>query len=347
MSARYNEIDPEAVEVLKELVASGVIAPGDVDGRSIKEVTADDVRGYTQCHWFAGAGLWSVAARIAGWPDSRPLWSASCSCQPFSAAGRQDGADDPRHLWPDLYRIIRTARDAGQPIPIIVGEQVAGSLGYDWFDGVSADLAREEIAARTIDIPACAVDAPHERNRLWWCAVANTQEQRGGAGLREGGEVGHGLVPSDRDGRDELLADSESIGRGREQPQRRSEGRTADGRPDANGTMVDAAGERWRQGGSATTVLGRRATVASADLRQRNGSWWSDGEWLTCHDGKARRAKPSIPMLVDGMAGRASVWRLAGNSIVPQLAAEVLAAILDAETSTEAVMAKHRNLADD
>lgn len=376
MTAYYNEIDPEAVTVLKELVTSGVIAPGDVDNRSIKEVTADDVRGYTQCHFFAGAGLWSVGARLAGWPDDRPLWSASCPCQPFSAAGKQLGADDPRHLWPDLYRILSAARASGQHIPTLVGEQVAGSVGYNWFDGVRTDLAREEIAARTVDIPACAVDAPHERNRLWWVAVANTKEQRGWTRLREGGAIGHGLVPTDGDGGDNILANAKGIGRGREFTERRSEGRTADGFADAAGAVVNTAGERWGQGSAEPEVLRRRTTPARTDVcehidvadasgigRQvsssgqlatisgavgnayphRNGSWWADGEWITCHDGKARRAKPSIPMLVDGMAGRSSVWRLAGNSIVPQLAAEVIASILDVEALAGASTSLPRN----
>lgn len=99
--------------------------------------------------------------------------------------------------------------------------------------------------------------------------------------------------------------------------------------------MEHAAGERRREGGTEAGVQCGRAAIAGANLREQqhrpNGSWWADAEWITCHDGKARRAKSGIPMLVDGMAGRASVWRLAGNSIVPQLAAEVIAAFLDAE----------------
>ncbi|WP_210187376.1 DNA cytosine methyltransferase [Pararhizobium antarcticum] len=87
MAAYYNEIDPAAAHILRAMIDAGVIAPGDVDERSIKEVNPDDLIGYTQCHFFAGGGLWSVAARLADWPDDEPLWTASCPCQPFSAAG--------------------------------------------------------------------------------------------------------------------------------------------------------------------------------------------------------------------------------------------------------------------
>ena len=91
MAAYYNEFDPFAAAWLRGLIKTGQIAAGDVDERSITEVTADDVRGYTQCHFFAGIGGWSYALRLAGWPDTRPVWTGSCPCQPFSHAGKSGG----------------------------------------------------------------------------------------------------------------------------------------------------------------------------------------------------------------------------------------------------------------
>ena len=82
MPAYYNEIDPHAAQWLRNLIAAGHIAPGDVDERSIVEVQPDDLRGYQQCHFFAGIGGWSLALRLAGWPDHRPVWSGSCPCFP-------------------------------------------------------------------------------------------------------------------------------------------------------------------------------------------------------------------------------------------------------------------------
>ncbi len=58
-SAYYNEIDPFAAQWLRNLIAAGHIAPGEVDERSIEDVTPDDLRGFTQCHFFAGIGIWS------------------------------------------------------------------------------------------------------------------------------------------------------------------------------------------------------------------------------------------------------------------------------------------------
>ena len=162
MTAFYNEIDLACGAVLNELISTGVIAPGIVESRSIKEVNPDDIRSYTQAHFFAGGGLWSVAARLAGWPDTRSLWTASCPCQPFSQAGKQRGVADERHLWPDLFRLVRDVRP-----PVLVGEQVAGSAGYGWLDGVRTDLEGEGYACRAVDIPACAVDAPpHQKPAL-------------------------------------------------------------------------------------------------------------------------------------------------------------------------------------
>ena len=173
MTAYYNEIDPFAAHLLRALIADDVITLGEVDTRSIADVVPSDLVGFTQCHFFAGGGCWSVAARLAGWPDERQLWTGSCPCQPFSTAGRRSGTADDRHLWPHFFRLIRACRPA-----CVVGEQVAGAAGYGWFDGVRFDLASAAYACRAVDIPACAIDAPHIRQRLYWVAVAD-RESRG------------------------------------------------------------------------------------------------------------------------------------------------------------------------
>ena len=72
MAAYYNEIDPYAAQWLRNLIAAGHIAPGEVDERSILDVSPDDLTGFIQCHFFAGIGVWSHALRRGGWPDERP-----------------------------------------------------------------------------------------------------------------------------------------------------------------------------------------------------------------------------------------------------------------------------------
>ena len=171
--AYYNEIDPYAAQWLRNLIAAGHIPDGDVDERSIIDVQPMDLKNYAQCHFFAGIAGWSYALRLAGWPDDRPIWTGSCPCQPFSVAGKKRGKDDERHLWPHFFRLIRECRPE-----IVMGEQVAGKAGYDWLDGVCADLEAEDYACQSVDIPACAVNAPHIRQRLYWVAVADAN--RGG-----------------------------------------------------------------------------------------------------------------------------------------------------------------------
>jgi DNA (cytosine-5)-methyltransferase 1 len=275
MTAYYNEIDPAAVAMLEQLIADGVIAPGVVDNRSIKDVQPNDLSGFTQCHFFAGGGLWSVAARMAGWPDHRPIWTGSCPCQPFSAAGKGLGKDDPRHLWPDFHRLIRTSRPA-----VVMGEQVAGARGYDWFDGVRSDLAKEGYASRGVDIPACSVDAPHQRNRLYWIATAP------------------GVLPD-------------------------TEHTVGWAHDDIRGGRHSTEEERQGQGAA------QPGELHQASHGGHNGSWWADAEWIDCHDGKGRRTKSGLPLLVDGVSGRVDLWRVGGNAIVPILAAEVIGAFME------------------
>jgi DNA (cytosine-5)-methyltransferase 1 len=384
----FNEFDPAAAHVLQCLMDDGFLPRGVIDTRSIKEVQPDDLRGFIQCHFFAGFGGWSIAARMAGWPDDRPIWSGSCPCQPFSVAGKGAGIADERHLWPDLHRLIYACRPSG-----VVGEQVAGKAGYGWFDGVAADLARSGYASRAVDIPACALDAPHIRQRLYWCAVAD--------GLRDGAATGPGYSdraeeapvgtnwsstrPCTSIGDAYACASAVDDGAGKRRGEGRAEhefrrGRSAapgadgaggfscdptgigraqafgsagDSRaphfegpanrfercniadcaptPEAGGGILHADANGCRRAGRAEasergTVFG---TAAERDFARRNGSFYADAEWLICHDGKARRAKPGIRLLVDGMPGRINGWRLAGNGLVLPLAAEVVAALMD------------------
>lgn len=165
MPIYYNEIEPYAAEWLRNLIAAGLIAPGDVDTRSIEDVRPDDLRGYEQCHFFAGIGGWSYALRLVGVPDDRRIWTGSCPCQPFSAAGKGTGFADERHLWPAFFHLICECRPER-----VVGEQVANNLA--WLDLVQGDLEGEGYAVGATIVGAHSVGAPHIRQRLYWVADA-------------------------------------------------------------------------------------------------------------------------------------------------------------------------------
>lgn len=204
MTAYYNEHDPYAAQWLRNLIDAGHIAPGDVDERSIVDVKPDDLRGYTQCHFFAGIGGWSLALRLAGFPDNRPVWTGSCPCQPFSAAGKRKGGADDRHLWPRWFGLIREL----QP-PIIFGEQVARAIGHAWLDAVAHDLETQAYAFGAAVLPACAVSAPHVRERIWFVADASSAELRHEPG-RRGGADGQGSSEPRAHGAARDVADADS-----------------------------------------------------------------------------------------------------------------------------------------
>jgi len=168
--AYYNEIDPFAAQWLRNLIAAGHIAPGDVDERSIVDVRPDDVRGYTQCHWCAGIGGWSYALRLAGWPDDRPVWTASLPCQPFSVASvhpetAAKGQADDRHLLPVFTPLVAECRP-----PSIFGEQVRNAIKWGWLDEAFGALEDLDYACGAAVMPALAFGARHERNRISWVA---------------------------------------------------------------------------------------------------------------------------------------------------------------------------------
>jgi DNA (cytosine-5)-methyltransferase 1 len=170
MTAYYNEIDPYAAQWLRNLISAGLIAPGIVDERSIEDVRPDDLRGFTQCHFFAGIGVWSFALRLAGWPDDRPVWTGSCPCQPFSIAAvahERAGLDDPRHLFPVWFNLIKECAPG-----VVFGEQVGSRDGLEWLDEVFDKLENANYACGAHIISAAGAGADHIRKRLYFVADA-------------------------------------------------------------------------------------------------------------------------------------------------------------------------------
>lgn len=366
----YNEYDPYAAAWLRELIARKLIPAGHVDERSITEITPQDLDGYTQCHFFAGIGLCPLALRLAGWPESRLVWTASLPCQPFSAAGSGEGAQDDRHLFPVFHRLVQVKRPER-----VFGEQVAQAIGFDWLDGVSTEMESEAYTVGAVVLGAHSVGAPHIRKRLYWVADSQDSNRRSELEAERAGSGGSGLAGSriagrlpdaigagleghagdERDGSepgriDTLAAGSTAEGcaivlgladdhsDGREQ-ERKNLHETGNDGAIGNGSWSDRLADAEHDGGRADEQ-GRGSQGRAVD--GWSGSW-SDTRVIECRDGKLRKV-PVEPCLfplahdgqyvVQGVARRRSIrpplLRGAGNAIVPQVAAEFIQACEEA-----------------
>lgn len=185
----YNEWDAYPAQWLRNLIAAGLIPKGHVDERSIIDIQPGELAGYTQCHFFAGIGGWSLALQLAGWPADKPVWTGSCPCQPYSVAGKQSGDADERNLWPEMFRLITACRPER-----VFGEQVEGAVKHGWLNRVYTDLEAENYSCGSAVLGAHSVGAPHIRQRLYWLAdhterLGNTtgNNQRGARQPEESG----------------------------------------------------------------------------------------------------------------------------------------------------------------
>lgn len=343
MSAYYNENDAYAAQWLRNLIAAGHIAPGEVDERSIVDVRTDDLRGYRQCHFFAGVGVWSYALRLAGWPDDEPVWTGSCPCQPFSSAGARQGDKDERHLWPTWFGLIRESRPDA-----CFGEQVADGDGEAWLDHVGYDLEGIGYALGAVSPAACGFGAPHERQRLFFVAEPECQRLRSsGRGTpqsatlgMQGAEWQRQRLRSDSEPGGEVvaceLADPEQ--RGREgRGQRRSEPTASESAADSESRSDMGDADAERRDGQRLHVRRRGSLQDSAEAPgagPTNG-FWRNAEWVWCSDGFWRPHGPqSFPLaLAHELAARVGRVRAYGNAIVAEVAAEFIRAYIETRAS--------------
>lgn len=301
MTAFYNEKDRYCAQWLRNLIDAGHIAPGVVDERSIEDITPNELREFTQCHFFAGIGVWSYALRLAGWPDDRPVWTGSCPCQPFSAAGKRAGFKDQRHLWPAWFHLIRECRPG-----VIFGEQVASLAGLGWLDLVQADLEGANFACGPIDICSASATDADIRQRLYWVADSSSEglaQRTSFSGIQ----------------REEVCAST----------------REAAFRSGTTGRVGHAT--RQRRGEEGAIGCGHSQRLADASsvgrLPATLGRINRPVEWVYCADGFHRPVEPSTFPLAHGIANRVGRLRAYGNAINAEVAATFISAYIECRMS--------------
>ena len=232
------------------------------------------------------------------------LLTGGYPCQPFSQAGKRRGAEDDRHLWPSMFGIIRTSRPTW-----ILAENVAGHVTLG-LDQVLADLESEDYAVQPIIVPACAVDAPHRRDRIW--ILGNSQRDSEG---RDSGNASRKIAFAASDGRLRELAIKKI------QTRRNAFASSRDANPNANGELL--------QGCKKSRNIKENKTKPFDEfdhgLRRESKSEYDK------HDNWS--AEPDVGRVAHGIPRRVDRLRGLGNAIVPQVAYEIIKALIQADES--------------
>ena len=223
-------------------------------------------------------------------------------CQPFSVAGKQKGTSDDRHLWPEMFRIIKAFKPR-----FVIGENVPGIVNIQdgvVFETVCTDLESQGYEVQPFNIPASAVGAPHQRKRIWIIASLEdsrrTLQQR--TELREKNEDEVGKENANQHQRSSSSSESNVANTEQSRPSSESIG---------NIGSVEEESSREKERGNQSSI---RTSTRSTDVA--NSSWW--------------QSEPNVGRVANGVSGRVHRLKGLGNSIVPQIVEEIGYAIIKA-----------------
>jgi DNA (cytosine-5)-methyltransferase 1 len=233
-------------------------------------------------------------------------------CQPFSVAGKRRGTKDDRFLWPEMFRIIQEVKPTW-----IVGENVAGFINMGLDDCIS-DLESEGYEVQAFIIPACTVNAPHRRDRIW--IVGNSKEYNGRLlhQYEQPGEANTDITRADchAPDTDRFNGDDAGHGAGEVSQQQKAEIHRGEATSDLQYKGLEGL---WRK----------------CESRKSKQTWpfgWPDWDepWLEAAT-RLCRVDDGLPRRVD----RVNRLKALGNSIVPQVAYQIFKAIVEVENNVD------------
>ena len=215
-------------------------------------------------------------------------------CQPFSVAGKQKGQNDKRHLWPEMFRVIQEAKPTW-----VIGENVAGFINMA-LDEVCLNLESEGFEVWPLVIPACAVDAPHRRNRVWIIAYSHRNRKSN----------------STIDAQERLASNAKHSGWG---------AATQQGSYGEAICNIEKGSESTRQfTGMGTPAFMANTASKGLEGKNRNKPTFPEfagfSEWET---------EPTICGIDNGLSYRVDRLRALGNAVVPQIPEIIGRAIME------------------
>lgn len=287
-----------------------------------------DIRTLTGESFYEKTGMRTVDVISGGFP-----------CQPFSVAGKRRGKEDDRYLWPEMLRVISELRPAW-----VVGENVAGIVNMA-LDQVYADLENEGYTVQAFIIPACAVDAPHRRDRCAIVAYADmsgrqkfntpTITEKSGFHSRGTAEnVAHNVGVRLWEDCRQSTSDAE-----RAEPAHRKEREPELCKAGCRGGDVSDTNHRsrsmWRDWElpAVEEIAGGRTDHGGRAPEYVTGEWWAVEPGLGgMVDGfPCWMDEPAIPRIATGVPDRSNRLKCLGNAVVPQQFYPIFQAIADIE----------------